>query len=174
MITTNTLGTTIDTMVTMPIGTIVYTGGGSSAATYVGTHTTGAGGTGSSNIYSNATMIGSNGTYNSQYVKSSPSSVVTFYNNSHNEVVRVNPDGSVTWANGVNVDEAAESFATALTLGAERAAGISYFVKQKMRDTVFEELISIAKEKGSLSSEDLTYFWQVAKIVDKLKGVRDF
>lgn len=39
-----------------------------------------------------------------------------------------------------------------------------------MRDTVFEEMISLAKEKGSLTVEDLTYLHTAAKIMDKLKG----
>jgi hypothetical protein len=46
-------------------------------------------------------------------------------------------------------------------------------VKQRMRDAVFEELIDMAKSKGSLTADDLTYLQQAAKIMDKLKGIKD-
>lgn len=86
------------------------------------------------------------------------------------EIVRLNRDGSVTWSDEINVDEAAEAFGKALQVGAEISAGLTYSVKQRMRDTVFEEMISLAKEKGSLTAEDLTYLHTAAKIMDKLKG----
>jgi hypothetical protein len=85
----------------------------------------------------------------------------------------LNLDGSVTWPNGIEIDEAAEAFGKSLQLGAEMRAGINKSVKLKMRDSVFEDLISIAKEKGSLTAEDLTYLLEASKIVEKLKGGKE-
>ena len=51
--------------------------------------------------------------------------------------------------------------------------GITYSVKQRMRDAVFEELIDMANTKGILSVDDLTYLHQSAKIMDKLKGIKE-
>ncbi len=87
------------------------------------------------------------------------------------EIVRITCDGEVIWANGYQIDEAAEILARSLHLGAEISAGIRNSTKQKMRDVVFEEMISMAQEKGSLTADELTYLWQAAKIMDKLKGV---
>lgn len=84
--------------------------------------------------------------------------------------ITLNCDGTVTWPDDVTVDEAAERFASSLSLGAELIAGITYKTKTNMRDTVFEEVISMAKKKGSLTAEELTFLWEGAKIMDKLKG----
>lgn len=97
-------------------------------------------------------------------------SVITLSNNGQ-EIVRLNIDGTVTWANGIDIDEAAKAFEKALIYGAELKAGITQNVKFSMRDSVFESLISIAKEKGPLSVEDLTYLLEASKIIEKLKGI---
>ena len=112
--------------------------------------------------------------YSNSYVRGStpPNHIVSFHNNQNKEIVRLNTDGSVTWANGVKEDEAAEAFARVLSLGAEMCAGITYGVKQRIRDATFEELIDMAKTKGSLTVDDLTYMLQAAKIMDKLKGIK--
>lgn len=89
------------------------------------------------------------------------------------EIVKVKPDGSVEWASGINIDEAAEAFGKSLSLGTEIAAGISKKAKMAMRDSVFEDLIGIAKEKGALTAEDLTYLLQASKIMEKLKGGKE-
>ena len=51
-------------------------------------------------------------------------------------------------------------------------AGVTYGVRQRIRDAVFEELIDMANNKGTLSVDDLTYLHQAAKIMDKLKGIK--
>lgn len=89
------------------------------------------------------------------------------------EIVRLNTDGTVTWANGIDIDAAAEAFTKAITLGAELQAGITKGVKLRMRDSVFEDLIEIAKNKGQLTAEDLTYLLESSKIVEKLKGGKE-
>lgn len=89
------------------------------------------------------------------------------------EVVRLTNNGSVVWAQGIDVDEAAKAFATSMCIGAELMTGITYSVKQRMRDAVFEELIDMANTKGILSVDDLTYLHQSAKIMDKLKGIKE-
>lgn len=112
-------------------------------------------------------------TYNSTISAPNTSAAMVFYGSSNKEIVRLNPDGSVTWADGINVPEASQAFERSLRLGAERSAGITYGVKQRIRDAVFEELIDMAKTKGTLSVDDLTYLHQAAKIMDKLKGIKE-
>ena len=102
-----------------------------------------------------------------------PTVLFTAYNTSSKEIVRLNPDGSVVWNGEIDVDSAAEAFGRSLSMGAEISAGITKRVKLKMRDSVFEDIISIAKEKGSLSAEDLTYLLEASKIVEKLKGGKE-
>jgi hypothetical protein len=84
-------------------------------------------------------------------------------------IVTLYSDGAVIWTDSIKIDEAAESFARSLYLGAELKSGIIETSKRKMRDSVFEDLISIAREKGSLTAEDLTYMLAASKIVEKLK-----
>lgn len=102
-----------------------------------------------------------------------PNNLVTVWSSSNKEIVRLNADGSVTWNSEIDVDAAAEAFGRALTMGAELSAGITKRVKLKMRDSIFEDIISIAKEKGSLTADDLTYLLEASKIVEKLKGGRE-
>ena len=100
-------------------------------------------------------------------------SVVTFYNVNNNEIVRLNKDGTITWGNGINVDEAADAFSRSISIGAEMQSGITEGTKRRMRDSVFADLIEIAKEKGSLTADDLTYLLEASKIVEKLKGGKE-
>ena len=141
-----------------------------------------------SNMISNGSLIGAaNYSYNT--ITSTPyvspasftigtnlhnaTSVVTFYNGGNSEIVRLNKDGTITWANGINIDEAAESFGKAIALGAEMQSGITAGTKRRMRDSVFADLIDIAKEKGSLTADDLTYLLEASKIMEKLKGGKE-
>lgn len=101
-----------------------------------------------------------------------PPNIITL-NSQSKEIVRLNHDGSVTWNSEINVDEAAEAFGRSISLGAEISAGLTKQVKLRMRDSIFEDLISIAKDKGSLSAEDLTYLLEASKIVEKLKGGKE-
>ena len=100
-------------------------------------------------------------------------SVVSFYNQSNTEIVRLNRDGTITWGNGINIDEAADAFGRAISLGSELQSGITQGVKHRMRDSVFADLIEIAKEKGSLTADDLTYLLEASKIIEKLKGGKE-
>jgi hypothetical protein len=102
-----------------------------------------------------------------------PSPNVLTLSNAGKEIVRINKDGSVTWNGDTDINEAADAFSKAMSLGSEHIAGITQGVKQRMRDSVFNDLIEIAKEKGSLSADDLTYLLSAAKIMEKLKGPRD-
>lgn len=102
-----------------------------------------------------------------------PKNIIALHGDNNQEIVRLNRDGSVTWADEIKVDEAAESFARALTYSAEIKAGVTKGVKLRMRDSVFETLINIAKEKGPLSADDLTYLLESSKIIEKLKGGSD-
>ena len=96
--------------------------------------------------------------------------LVTFNDTDNNEIVRLNKDGTITWANGINIDEAAESFGKVVALGAEMRSGITAGTKRRMRDSVFADLIKIAKEKGSLTADDLQFILDGAKIMEKLSG----
>ena len=107
------------------------------------------------------------------YGYSKPNNIISLSDYFGKLIVTLNNDGSVTWAQGIEIDEAADAFARSLTLSSEQVSGISKSVKARMRDTIFEELIDIAKEKGSLNSDDLTYLLKAAKIMEKLKGDRE-
>ena len=96
--------------------------------------------------------------------------IISFHKSNGSEIVRVNKDGSVTWSSGIEINEAAEAFAKAISIGAEMRAGITQSVKYRMRDSVFADLIEFAKEKGSLTAEDLIILLEASKIVEKLKG----
>lgn len=99
--------------------------------------------------------------------------LITFYDKFNKEIVRIDKDGSVIWGDGIKVDDAAKSLELAMTIGAEMKSGITNSVKLKMRDKVFEELIDIAKQKGPLSADDLTYLLAASKIVEKLQGPKE-
>lgn len=98
-----------------------------------------------------------------------PPSILTIMNDGK-EIVTLTKDGRVEWADGIRIDEASESFAKALTISSELVAGIDKRVKSDMRNSVFNDLISIAKDKGSLTADDLTYLLEASKIMEKLKG----
>jgi len=89
------------------------------------------------------------------------------------EIVRLNKDGSVSWAAGIEIDEAAKALSDSIQLSAESAAGIVQGVKLRMRDSVFEDIIGIAREKGALTADDLTYLLEASKIVEKLKSKKE-
>jgi hypothetical protein len=99
--------------------------------------------------------------------------ILALHDSQGQEIVKLNDDGTVTWANDINVDEAAEAFSKVMLVGGEIQAGITQAVKYKMRDSVFNDLIEIAKEKGPLTAEDLTYLLGASKIVEKLKGGKE-
>lgn len=103
---------------------------------------------------------------------SSNTSTIAFYNFANKEIVRLNKDGTVTWADEINIDDAAAAFGRAIQLGGEISSGITYGVKQRMRDSMFAEMIEMANTKGSLTADDLTYLHQAAKIMDKLQGIK--
>lgn len=85
-------------------------------------------------------------------------------------IVKLNCNGEVEWPDGIQVNEAVASFTSVLEISAEHKAGISARVKQSMRDSVFNDLINIASEKGALTADDLTHLLAASKIVEKLKG----
>ncbi len=89
------------------------------------------------------------------------------------EILHVTKTGEVIWANGINVDEAAEAFVRTIHTTMEIQSGITKKVKCEMRDSVFNELISIAQNKGALTADDLTFLLEASKIVEKLKGGRE-
>ena len=119
------------------------------------------------NIYTAGTGFGNFTIGNYQ-----PTNIISF-SNAGGEVVRLNVDGSVTWKNGIDVDEAAEAFGKAMRLSSELQSGITKKVKAEMRDKVFEEIIEIAKTNGSLTVDELTFMYESSKIMEKLRGGRE-
>lgn len=84
------------------------------------------------------------------------------------EIVRICSDGSVKWNDEIQIDAAAEALSKSLKLGVEIAAGITSRVKKEIRNSVFEDLITLAKEKGTLTADDVEYALRCCKIMDKL------
>jgi hypothetical protein len=124
----------------------------------------------------NATAAVGHGVYTSgtgqfTFQQQQPPNILTIMDRSNKELVRITKEGEVIWADGFQVTEAAEVFSHTLHLSTELAAGVRYAVKQKIRDVIFQEMIDMAKEKGVLTADELTYLWQAAKIMDKLKGI---
>lgn len=107
------------------------------------------------------------------YITRGPNSdiVISFLDNNGNSVVSLYVDGTVKWAKGEeNLTEAQRSFASMLTLTLEQKALVTQGMKLKTRDQVFEEVIRMARERGPLSADDLTFMLESSKIIEKLKG----
>jgi hypothetical protein len=120
----------------------------------------------SSNIFTN---ISTN--YTSGYCTFSSNAIIVMNRANGTTLLTVHNDGLVEWAGDIDVDKASIAFASSLSIGVERAVGITTLKKQQLRDAVFEEIISMAKSKGSLTADDLTFLHQSAKIMDKLSGI---
>ncbi len=103
-------------------------------------------------------------------VSSAPAHPVVI-SNQGKEIVRLEKDGTIVWAEGIKIDEAAEAFAKTISIAAEMRAGITERIKADMRNRIFEEIINISKEKGSLSTDELTLMLEATKIMEKLKGL---
>jgi hypothetical protein len=100
-----------------------------------------------------------------------PTDIMKLQNFTGKEIVKLTQEGKVIWTDPeMNEDEAAQAFGRSMQYSAELKAGITKTVKSQMRDTVFEEIINIAKQKGSLTADDLTYLLEASKIIEKLKG----
>lgn len=109
-------------------------------------------------------------TYNGSF-NISKSDIARFSNSAGKEIVRLTQEGKVIWADPeMNEDEAAQAFTRSLEFSAELKAGITKAVMVRIRDSVFEEIINIAKQKGTLTADDLTYLLEASKIMEKLKG----
>ncbi len=122
--------------------------------------------------YSTATIAPLSGTFS---INTSTSTVPLLVVNSsgNSEIVRVDPDGTVVWPNGIDIDAAKEALEQSFTLAFEARAGITKRVKAEIRDKIFEEIIDILKERGTITVEDLQLFWRSSKIIDKLSGIID-
>lgn len=166
---TNT-GTATSTITTATAPYVINT---TAAAPYTYTTMAGGGGANLTNIYGNVTggqLVGTVGGFNGTIGIQYPPDIIKFTNYQGQEIVKMDSEGVVTWANGIDVTEATEAFSRSISLGAELKAGLTERVKRQMRDSVFEDIINIAKEKGSLTAEDLTFLLQSSKIMEKLKG----
>lgn len=109
--------------------------------------------------------------YTSGHCTFSANAIIVMKKPDGTTLLTVHNDGSVEWASDIDVDNASIAFSSSLSIGVERAVGITTLKKQQLRDAVFEEIISIAKNKGSLTVNDLTFLHQSAKIMDKLSGI---
>jgi hypothetical protein len=126
------------------------------------------GATTASTVYSNGAygVIANGQVGGSQFIQDTE--IIAVYG-ADGVIVSLNIDGKVTWAEGYTPDDAAEKFAQSLRLSSELAAGITATSKANMRDSVFNDIIEIAKAKGPLSVDDLTYLLSASKIVERLK-----
>jgi hypothetical protein len=97
--------------------------------------------------------------------------MIKIYNKDGSTLLTVDYDGKVTWHDGIQIDEAAEAFSQVIWLSAEQSSRVTSAVKRKIRDTIFEELLEIAKEHGTLTPEDVEYTYKCCKIMDKLNGI---
>lgn len=102
------------------------------------------------------------------YIRSSGTGV-SIYDGNNVELVCIDSNGTVTWTNNINVDAAADALGKALVLGAEIAAGLTCTKQNKIRNTLFEEIIQVAKEEGPLDADKLAFMLRSCKIMDKLK-----
>lgn len=115
--------------------------------------------------------IGGNATAGTFNPTPNPNVIVLSGGNGNKEIVKLTREGEVIWANGIDVNAAAEAFGRSLNLSAEMRAGITDRVRHSIRDTIFGEIINIAKEKGSLTADELTLMLEASKIMEKLKGI---
>lgn len=151
----NSATNTVNTAVFDPIP---YASGGPGGSQGAGTST--------SNIMTNYTTSAMNSISISQ-----PPNVMSIRSPNGKDIVTIENDGAITWADTIDVDAAAKAFGQVLTLSVEMRLGITTAVKSRIRDSVFEDLISIAQDKGSLTAEDLTYLLRSSKIMENLKGI---
>jgi hypothetical protein len=114
--------------------------------------------------------IFSNPVFGTNYNPSYSPNVIVYFAADGRELVRLTATGKVEWAKDIDVDSAAEAFARTLILGSEVAVGIKTAAKLRIRDSIFEDIINIAKVRGPLSVDDLTFMLESSKIVEKLKG----
>lgn len=163
----------LDTMIKNPIGTVTSGSYVTTLPTTIASYPTVTMGStaaqaGSILTSSTSTWVsgGGNGMMSPSWGPSHPWSV----SNNSKELVRIETDGKVVWADDVKIDEAAERFKTMVQMSLEMKAGIIEKTKQNIRDTLFGEIINIAKEKGSLTADELTLILEATKIMEKLKG----
>lgn len=98
--------------------------------------------------------------------------ILTIFGNNNVEIVRISNDGAVIWKNTPDhnaISEAAEAFSQVLSFSVEKRLNIMGAIKSKMRDTVFKEIIDIAKINGVLTADELTFMYESSKIMEKLK-----
>lgn len=102
--------------------------------------------------------------------KSEPQNIFSISDKSGKPVMVMDHEGNITFNIDTNVPEAAEIFVSSIYLSTEAKAGITLKTKQKIRDAVFNDIIEIAKRKGTLDAEELTSMLEASKIMEKLKG----
>ena len=122
------------------------------------------------NIVANQVTYSSAGWQNTYYAFEPPSELLVIRNYTNDVLVTLYPDGRVEWADNIEIDEAAAKFSAMLNISPDIIANIKYENKKKIRDSIFEDMIELAKDKN-LTVEDLTCMWHTAKMMDKLRGL---
>lgn len=93
------------------------------------------------------------------------------YDAGYKSIVSIKMDGSVIWAEDAIIDDAADKFSTMISLGIEKAAGITNKVRNDIRDVIFEEIIEIAKTSSTgITADEIQRLYEATKIMEKLKG----
>lgn len=70
-------------------------------------------------------------------------------------VVSIEADGRITWADGYDIDGAAEAFGASMHLSTEMSAGIKKGIF-KLNEEMWDLLAAEAEENGPISKERLT------------------
>lgn len=105
---------------------------------------------------------------------STPTSDIFHLSSNGVKIVTVTKDGEIIWHQpNVRTDVAVEEFSRLISLTVEQKAGVQDSVKARIRDSVFEDLISIATTKGPMTASDLTDLLKASKIIENLKGKVD-
>lgn len=136
---------------------------------YMPTYTTITGATGGAGTISTGPNLQSSYTILNGAVNINGDEIFSLYDNYGNQLLKIKKDGEIEWLREIKENEAAELFSSSLFLSAESKAGMTSVVKSKIRDQVFEYVISAATERGPLSAEELTYLYEASKIIEKLK-----
>jgi len=145
------------------LSTISLTGNVSGAGAF------GIGGQGSSGAWHGTTTAATSAsTGRSRVSFGGGNSVIALYGDDGEEIVKLRGDGIVVWKSGTQVDEATKAFSLALRQGAAMTGGITAVVKAEIRNEIYANLIALAKEKGNLSIEDLTFDRDSCILVEKL------
>jgi len=149
------------------IATTAYPGNVTAAASHVHTGATNS----ASGVGVSSAKFSGSGIFSSMdhsRISVGAGSLITMFNSNNEEVVRLREDGIVIWKHGINIDDATRAFSIALRQGAVVCSGVGAIARTEIRSEIYANLINLAKEKGSLTIDDLTFDRDSCILVEKL------